>query len=319
MTVYSSLTDRSDAGALIPEEVSREIIQGLPIASVSLSSFRRVTMARGQQRQPVLSALPTAYWVDGSSDTGLKQTAEQNWGNQYLDARELAVIVPVPTAVLDDVDYDIWGEVRPRLVEAFGAKIDSATLFGVDAPAGWPDSIVEQAVAKGNSVLEGVTLDSQGNNDFGVDVSGAMAKVEEDGFDVTGFWARRKVRSRLRGLRDVNGVPIYQALAAGSPATLYGEPLSFVSNDPWVNNYEIIAGDPRYAILGLRQDMTFRIFTEGVISDDSGNVVLNLMQQDAVAMRAVMRVAFQVANPINRENTSAATRFPFAVVINAGS
>jgi hypothetical protein len=42
------------------------------------------------------------------------------------------------------------------------------------------------------------------------------------------------------------------------------------------------------------------------------------MQQDSAALRAVMRVAFQVANPITRDNTGN-TRFPFAVVINAGS
>lgn len=110
--VYTSVIDRSDVGALIPEDVSRTIIQGLPASSVALTSFRRATMSRAQQRLPVLSVLPVAYWVDG--DTGLKQTTEQNWANKYLDARELAVIVPIPQAVLDDADFDIWGEVRPR-------------------------------------------------------------------------------------------------------------------------------------------------------------------------------------------------------------
>jgi hypothetical protein len=64
-----------------------------------------------------------------------------------------------------------------------------------------------------------------------------------------------------------------------------------------VNNYELIAGDRSMAILGVRSDISFKIFTEGVISDDSGNVVLNLMQQDAVAMRVVARFGFAVAAP----------------------
>jgi hypothetical protein len=143
---------------------------------VALTSFRRATMSRAQQRLPVLSVLPVAYWVDG--DTGLKQTTEQNWANKYLDARELAVIVPIPQAVLDDVDFDIWGEVRPRLVEAFGVKIDAAALFGTDSPSGWPDSIVEAAVAAGNVVEVG-----ESTGDIAADVNLVMGNVEEDGFD----------------------------------------------------------------------------------------------------------------------------------------
>ena len=152
----------------------------------ALSSFRMARMSRHQQRVPVLNFLPTAYWV--GSDTGIKQTTEQQWANLYLDARELAVLVPIPEVVLDDADFDIWGEIRPRLAEAMGAKIDAAALFGTDKPAGWPDSIVEQAVAKGNALTIGDTLVG-GRNDFGLDVSATMGLVEDDGFDVTGFWS----------------------------------------------------------------------------------------------------------------------------------
>lgn len=316
MTVYNSLTSRTDAAALIPEEVSRAIIQDLPTRSAALSTFRQARMTRAQQRLPALSALPTAYWVDGSSDTGLKQTTEVAWANKYLDVRELAVIVPVPQAVIDDADFDIWAEVRPLLVEAFGSKLDAATLMDVDNP--WPQTyqagIVRQAFDAGNYVTEGAGVD------IAADISNTFAKVEEDGFDVNTVYARRKIRARLRNLRAATtNEPIYADIANGQPATIYGEPITYVSSDPWVNNYELIAGDRSKAILGIRQDFTFQIFTEGVISDDSGNVVLNLMQQDAVAMRAVGRFGFAVANPINRENATDGTRFPFAVLVNSGS
>lgn len=316
---YNSLTSRTDAAALIPEDVSREIMQALPAASASLSQFRRVPMTRAQQRMPVLSVLPIAYWVDsGGSDSALKQTTEINWANKYLDVREIAVIVPIPEAVIDDSDFDIWGEARPRLVEAFGAKLDAATLMDLDNP--WPQSyqagISRQAYDAGNYQVEG-TGDGT-HTDFLADISETMALVEDDGFDVTGFWARRKVRARLRNLRDgTNGAPIFQEATASSPATVYGEPLAYVSNGSWVNNYELLAGDRSAAILGVRQDISFKLFTEGVISDDSGNVVLNLMQQDSVAMRAVGRFAFAVANPTTLQNGGSG--FPFAVLVNSGS
>ncbi len=315
MTTYNSLISRTEAAALMPEEASRAIVQGLPAASASLSTFRRVLMSRAQLRMPTLSALPTAYWVDGSSDTSLKQTSEVNWTNKYLDVRELAVIIPVPIAVIDDADFDIWGEVTPRLVEAFGSALDAATLMNVNNP--WPQAyqagIVRQAFDAGNYVNEGSGVD------FADDVSLAFGKVEADGYDVNTIYARRKVRARLRGLRSTTHEPIYQDVAAGAPPTLYGEPITWVSGDPWVNNYELIVGDRSAAILGVRQDFSFEIFREGIIQDGNGAIVLNLMQQDAVAMRAVGRFAFAVANPVNRENGTDATRFPFAVLVNTGS
>lgn len=306
---FTDLIDRTAADSLIPEPVANEIIQGVTQASAVLNTFRRVTMSSKTVKQPVLSALPNAYWL--SSDTGLKQTTEMAWGDQTLTAEELAVIVAVPDAVVSDSAYDIWAEVRPKLIEAFGAKIDQAALFGVDAPTSWGDGITELAVLAGNSVVEGTGVD------FADDISLTLEEVENDGYDVNVVYARRKVRARLRRLRDQNDQPIYQNFQQGSPDSLYGNDLLYVRNGSWVNNYEVIVGDRNMAILGVRQDITFKMFDSGVISDDSGNVVLNLMQQDAVAMRAVMRVAFAVAQPVSRENDTGS--FPFAVLINAGS
>jgi HK97 family phage major capsid protein len=271
VTTYNSLVSRTDAAALIPEEVARDIIKGLPSASASLAQFSHVPMTRGQQRLPVLSVLPVAYWVDaGTNDTALKQTSEINWANKYLDVREIAVIVPIPEAVLDDADFDIWGEALPRLTEAFGATLDAATLMNVNNP--WPQTyqagIVRQAYDAGNYVTEGTGVD------FLDDINLTMGKVEADGYDVNAFWARKKVKAHLRGLRATTHEIIYQEATQGFPGTIYGEPLAFVANGPWVNNYELIAGDRSMAILGIRQDISFKIFTEGVVSDGAGAIVL---------------------------------------------
>ena len=50
----------------------------------------------------VLDMLPMAYWVDG--DTGYKNTSSQAWDKKKLYAEELAVIIPIPEAVLDDTN-----------------------------------------------------------------------------------------------------------------------------------------------------------------------------------------------------------------------
>src|SRR5688500_5754467 len=121
---YDSLTSRGDISALINESVANEIWEQAPQESAFLNGFRKVTLTSDQTRIPVLAALPTAYWVDG--DTGLKQTSDMAWANKYIDVSELAVIFPIPEAVLDATDFDLIGEIRPRAVEAFGRAVDLA-------------------------------------------------------------------------------------------------------------------------------------------------------------------------------------------------
>jgi len=126
---YSNILSRADATDLIPAEMASEIIKAVAASNPLLSLARRLPdMSRAQRDMPVMSALATAYFVTG--DTGLKQTSEVNWTGVHVTAEEIACIVPIPEAVLDDSAYDIWGEVKPALVEAFGVAIAQAVLYG---------------------------------------------------------------------------------------------------------------------------------------------------------------------------------------------
>ena len=132
MALYDQYISRAGAAALIPESVSREIIQSVPEQSAVMRFGRRLpNMTSAQLRMPVLSGLITAGFVDG--DTGLKPTSQVAWENKYINAAELACIVPIPEKVLDDVAYDVWTEIRPRIVEAMGKAFDMAVLYGTNA------------------------------------------------------------------------------------------------------------------------------------------------------------------------------------------
>jgi HK97 family phage major capsid protein len=228
-----------------------------------------------------------------------------------LVAEELAVIVPIPEAYLDDAQVPIWDEVRPRIVEAIGAKIDAAAMFGTDKPTSWPAAIYPSAVAAGNTVRAGTGAD------FGVDVGALGEMIAKDGFAVNGFASRPGLKWKLSGIRSAQGIPIYQPNMQDGlgPGNLLGYPISEVVNGSWdADEAELIAGDWSKAIIGMRQDITWKMFDQGVISDGSGAVVLNLMQQDSVALRVTMRVAYATSNPVTALNTDANTRFPFGVV-----
>ena len=303
---------RQDADALIPVEVSREIIKSMPEQSSALQLMRRLpNMTAKQRRIPVLSQLVTAGFVNG--DMGLKQTTQAAWKNKYIEAEEIATIVVIPEAVLDDASYDIWGEIRPLIVEAFGAVIDGAMLFNIDRPATWPQGLFQQLSAAGHTVELGT------GTDIASDISSMMALVESDGFEVTGFASDVALRANLRDLRDATNGLLYQpSLLTGTPNTLYGQPIHHVRNGTWdSSDVRVIGGDWSQAVYSIRQDITFKRLDQAVISDGDGKIVHNLAQQDMVGLRCVMRLGWQLANPINRMNQDENTRFPFAALVPA--
>lgn len=314
MPVYNSVIARTDAEALIPEQVSQEIIKHVPQESVFLRMARRLpNMSAKKTRMPVLAALVSAYFVNG--DTGLKQTTKAQWENKYIEAEELAAIVPIPEAVLDDSDYDVWGELRPLLIEALGVAIDQAVFYGTNAPSSWPTAIVTAATAAGHAVTLGTGADIY--DDIMAD-GGVLSKVEQDGFAVTGHVAALSMKAKLRGLRDgATGVPIFSRTpAAAMPYELDGVPMDFPTNGAVdAATSLLISGDYQEAMYSIRQDVTYRVLDQAVIQDGAGAIIYNLAQQDMVALRVTMRLGWQLPNPVNRVQPTAGSRYPFAVLL----
>lgn len=308
MADYAQINGRADlTDVLLPDQVVSEIIQTAPQSSVMLTRARRAAMSSKKYKQPVLATLPDAYWVDG--DTGMKQTTKSTWKNIEMVAEELAVIVPIPDALVDDANIPLWATIRPLLAEAIGKKIDQACLFGTDKPSSWPEAIVTAAKSKGNSVERGT------GDDLGVDVAMLGEKLAKQGYGINGFAAMPGLQWQLMGLRDANKDPIYTAIPGTPNRGLFGYELNEVMNGAWdAEQAELLAADWNMFVIGIRQDITFSLFSEGVISDDSGKVILNLMQQDTKALRVVMRVGFQVANPMTRL-ADRDTAYPAGVIV----
>lgn len=319
----------SGSDPLVPEPLRREILQGLPAASAIMSlvpEAQRIQMSALTERVPVLSVLPSAYFVSG--DTGLKQTTKQQWRNKVLTAEEIAVIIPVPENYMADAQTPIWEQVRPRLIEAAGALIDEVCVFNMSGskPVTWGPDIYHRAILAGNYVHEGF------GQDLGVAIARGGELLAADGYDLNGFVSKPGLNWRLTQLRGTaDGAAIFQGNLQGPIGqTLYGMPLRPLKNGAWnATESTLIGGDWSQAIVGIRQDITFKVFTEGVISDSEGAIVLNLMQQDSVALRLTMRVAWEVANPGNRLNTDTAgatgvaptessTRWPWFVLRPTG-
>lgn len=327
---------RSAGSTLIPEDYARGILKNATQLSAAMSLLDKRRMSRKTQRMSILTAKPTAAFVSGAdTDVGLKATTAMSWADKTMTAEPIAAIVPVAEDLIEDTDYDLWGEIRPELEEAVAAVIDAAVFFGSGAPATWPVGIVPHAIAAGNTVNAGTGVD------LAADLNSAMGAVEADGFYPNGWFMDLGERATLRGLRDANRQFLFsprgpantglqnaggdivgesrrrrQAGLQGMIWDLdaYTSAMGLAGFTPTSGNARYVTGDFDQAVLGIRADMRFKILSEATLYNSDGSVLYALAQQDMVALRVVMRVAYQIKNPPTRKNATDATRSPFAIV-----
>lgn len=330
---YDNIVTRSGVSNLIPTEYAKEIIQTAVEGSFCLPKMTRLNDMPTKIRQlPIMSLYPTAYFLateagddsGASMADGLKKTTKQNWSYSTITAEELAVIVPIPAAVIDDAaggGYDIWGEVAPRLAEAIAKTIDAAIIHGTNKPTSWPNGIVtdatskSQKIDKSDSIGSGKTFPDLADAILGE--NGLYALVEADGYDVNGVVGALSQKAALRGLRDANGQFLLQPdMTSPTKFSLAGVPVSFPKNGALDSSAALlIAGDWAKAVYSWRQDIEYKIFDTGVITDASGNVVFNLLQQDMLAMRVTCRLGWALPNPENQIQTTDASRYPFSILV----
>lgn len=297
------------AEALIHEQVVNSIMQDTPKQSIVMQLGRRLpNMTSNQTRVPVLSMIPMAYWVNG--ETGFKKTTEQAWENVYLIAGELAVIVPIPEAVVSDASFNIVDEIIPRINEAIGLRVDSAVIFGNNRPVDWQNDLVTLARQAGNHVSGGITYDTLMGED------GLLSKVEQAGYTVNGVISGMRARAALRGIKDDAGRPIFVTDMQG--ATRYGldgAPLFFPENGSFdASIAQMVAGNWQQLVYSIRQDVTTKFLTEGVIQDpETEKIRYNLAQQDMIALRVVFRMGWALPNPATRLNPDR-SNVPFAYI-----
>lgn len=294
---------RQNAEALFTEDLVAEIIQGVTKQSAALSMFRRLpNMSSNIMRMRVLDALPMAYWVNDSKNNGRKNVTNAAWANKYIVPAEIAVIVPIKEDVLDDASIDIWGEIRPRLVEAIGKKIDQAIFVGVDKPSAWRADLLSSIAQAGAYV-------SQGSGTLYSAINDAMTKVEESGYNPTGVVGGVDIKGQFRMMLDTAGQPI--------KGTEIDElPKAYIDNGAWdKTKAKMIVGDFTQAVYSIRQDITYKVLDQAIIQNPSdGEIMYNLAQEDMVALRVVMRLGWEIPNPINALAPDESVRFPFAAI-----
>jgi hypothetical protein len=127
--------------------------------------------------------------------------------------------------------------------------------------------IIPAAIAAGNVYERGTNAAGAGG--ISADVNGLFSTVEADGFVVDGLVTQGTYKGLLRNARDANGV----LLSEVSGGTIYGVPIKYAMTGLWpaAATAEAIAGDFTQGILGIRQDLTYKLLDQAVITDDTGS------------------------------------------------
>lgn len=327
---------RGDVSALVlPDQVSEEILRGVAETSVirQVARERQMTANRVKLTEAEVNGA-NVFWV-GEGQRKQTDAPTMSSATWTMQAAEMAVIIPIDENVQDDASLDMFELYKPQIQTAVARKLDAAALFGIDVPSDWGStaSIMAQATAANHLFAEDATptlaelLVLIAGSGTSTPADGALEAIEEDGYDPSAFLAYVRFRARLRGLKDLDERPVFGDPASPSvPGTLYGLPISFVkgtnagSDGFWVPTgaagAHAIVGDWSQAEVGLRQEIKYKIFDQGVITDGAGNVVYSLMESDMLALRVTARFGFKVYAPdtADGETLAANEKYPFAIL-----
>lgn len=274
--------DRTAAESLFATEFQREVIQETTKRSVAMQTFRTIPMGAATRVMPVLDALPTAGFLSAPQD--VKSQTTVSWDDITLTAEEIAVIVPIDDTVLADATIDITATLRDLIAQEFGRVLDAAVFFGTGAPTSFPTGGIHGQAVTASKSLEYDSSDPIGS------WSDLFSLIEDPGGDVTNLWAARTLRGILRQTRD-NGNPSPDVNLGG----VYGVAPQFPLG--WAKASSLaIVGDRSYAMLGVRQDLSFTFSNQATLTTFG-----NLWEKDSTAIRAVMRVGFALADPYRLE------------------
>ncbi len=276
---------KDELKGFVPTEQAKNIIKNVAQNSVLMKLSNVQSMNSDKKIFNVLTDGAGAYWVGEGERI---KTSKATWIHPEMVAKKLAVIIPVTKEKLEDTTIAVFKELEEVIGEAFYKTLDSAGIFGTNSP--FAKNILKSATDAGNIIQIG----TNGDGKIDLDVSDAMALVEEEDLDVTSFIARKGIKNTLRKLRDANGNQLYADGVNGGE--FYNNPIEFAQKGVWdKTKAEIIGGDfKKYSLVGIRDGIKYEILTEATLQgtvDEDGKPI-SLAEQDLVAIKATMRVGY---------------------------
>lgn len=238
-----------------------------------------------------LGQLTDAYFVGEGQKIG---TAKVQAKSYVLEARKIAVILPVTEEVLNYTWTDYFDSIKDKIVDLFNKKIDGAAFLGLYSnPFG---ANVLDAAKNANNVVKGdITLDN------------IYAVEDKSEKEPNAFVGHRTINRTLRSIRDdVNGGQHVFTKPANPNATgeLDGLPyaqLQLQSGQTYPAG-TLLTGNFNGLVYGIPNgtNLRLKIADQATLSKvqnsspDTGDV--HLFEQDMQALRAIFEIAVAIPN-----------------------
>jgi HK97 family phage major capsid protein len=290
-----------DFSGVIPPEQSSLILAEATRVSAALQLATTLPMGSKVTQMPVPKTFPTASFVTAAN--GRKPYTDIGLQPATLTAEEVAAVIGIPDAMVEDSTINLWNYCRPLLAQAIARALDDAIIFGLTPPASYPvGGVLGRAVGvnAGTDVVDTINK--------------TMGQVESQQLDVTGSCTAIVNRQLLRGVRaSGSGEMLLGAMQIDNYTvpTLFGLPIAYI---PWhyatgAAPATYIAGNWKYLVVGIRQDIRYEINPAGVIADSAGVVIVSGFQDNVTPMKVWARFGCVLIDPVTPDKPAGAKAF----------
>lgn len=280
-TIKSGLSN--SAGAyLVPAPLADTIFFNIANNSAIIPFLKKIPMSSLTLRMNAIDDDMVFTWVDGEG--GAKTVSNESHKQIVLTAYEIAIIALVTDILIEDANVEMDGMIRTEIETAIIQALEQSYL-GYFAATPFAQTIsgscpVAHTVAFGTGA------------DLLIDISEALGCIEDHGFmDNIGFVGHPSVKRRLRNLRDLNGVPLFQPGNSGNPDTYAGYPIRFTRNMVTTGSpaaHELIVADWSYLFEGVRNELKLAKSNEAVVGTH------NTFTENKTAVKAWVRRGFAI-------------------------
>ena len=238
-----------------------------------------------------LGQLTDAYFVGEGEKIG---TAKVQAKSYVLEARKIAVILPVTEEVLNYTWTDYFESIKDKIVDLFNKKIDGAAFLGLhENPFG--NNVLAAAKAANNVVKGSISLDN------------IYAVEDASEKEPNAFVGHRTINRTLRGIRDdVNGGQHVFTKPANPNATgeLDGLPyaqLQLQSGQTYPAG-TLLTGNFNGLVYGIPNgtNLRLKIADQATLSKDQNSTPdsgdAHLFEQAMQPLRAIFEIAVAIPN-----------------------